>query len=404
MLESHTGPVRDLLNIENFWHFINSRQKSNNNRYFGGQVIYVKNSLRPGVKIIKSSNSEITWLKLDKVYFAQDKDIYLAFVYIPPANSTFYAKSGTGIESLYRELEDDIAAFSLMAYTFILGDFNAYTSTSPDYIELDDVLDDHLMTLPNNYHALIPSPRNNLDGRATNDSGSLLLSLCKNSSCLILNGRSQGDKQGAFTRYPWHDLGENRFPSVIDYALYHSDSYEKVKDFYVHSLSHLSDHCALHLKINMGLGRKKSAIVSDSNNLEIPKTSTMPDKFLWNSDCIWELNRVFNSEEGSKEFNDFQNETFDMSQTGVDEAGSKLTNIITNLADKVVPTKTFNKITGRNKRKQLRAKAGHKWYDKDCHKLKNRMNRIAARFKKDPFNLDLHSHYRSAYFFFFIFI
>ena len=41
-------------------------------------------------------------------YFVQDKDIYLAFVYIPPANSTFYAKSGTGIESLYRELEDDI--------------------------------------------------------------------------------------------------------------------------------------------------------------------------------------------------------------------------------------------------------------------------------------------------------
>ena len=79
-----------------------------------------------------------------------------------------------------------------------------------------------------------------------------------------------------------------------------------------------------------------------------------------------------------------------------DEASSKLTNIITNLADKVVPTKAFNKITGRNKRKQLRAKEGHKWYDKDCHKLKSRMNRIAARFKKDPFNLDLHSHYCGA--------
>ena len=70
----------------------------------------------------------------------------------------------------------------------------------------------------------------------------------------------------------------------------------------------------------MGLGRKKSAIVSDSNNLEIPKVSTMPDKFLRNSDCIWELNRVLNSEGGSKEFNDFQNEMFDVSQTGVDEA------------------------------------------------------------------------------------
>ena len=358
----------------------------------------MKNSLRPGVKIIKSSNSEITWLKLDKVYFAQDKDIYLAFVYIPPANSTFYAKSGTGIESLYRELEDDIAAYSLMGFTVILGDFNVYTSISPDYIELDGVLDDHLRTLPHNYQALIPPPRNNPDCRAINDTGSLLFSLCKNSSRLILNGRSQGDKQGAFTTYPVHDSGENRFPSVIDYALYHSGSYEKVKDFYVHSLSHLSDHCALHLKINMGLGRKKSAFVSYSNNLEIPKVSPMPDKFLWISDCIWELNRVFNSEEGSKEFNDFQNETFDVSQTVVDEAGSKLTNIITHFADRVVPTKTFNKITGRQQRKQMRAKEGHKWYDKECHKLKNRMNRIAARFKKDPFNLDLRSHYRSAYF------
>ena len=100
---------------------------------------------------------------------------------------------------------------------------------------------------------------------------------------------------------------------------------------------------------------------------------------------------MFNSVEGSKEFNDFQNETFDVSQTGVDEAGTKLSNIITHSAKKVIPIKTFNKITGRHKRKQPKANKGHKWYDKDCHMLKNRMNRIAARFKKDPFNSDLHS-------------
>ena len=105
--ESHIGPSQEGLKIEGFWHFASCRGISANNRYYGGLVLYAKEVLRPGAKIIKSDNPDILWIKLQKSHFGFEKDAYLAFVYIPPENSSYLDRIDKDTTMIYSELEDD---------------------------------------------------------------------------------------------------------------------------------------------------------------------------------------------------------------------------------------------------------------------------------------------------------
>jgi hypothetical protein len=50
------------MGLENFF----CRQKSKNNRYFGGLGILTKKDIRKGITFLEDGNSEYQWLKLDK--------------------------------------------------------------------------------------------------------------------------------------------------------------------------------------------------------------------------------------------------------------------------------------------------------------------------------------------------
>ena len=65
-------------------------------------------------------------------------------------------------------------------------------------------------------------------------------------SLRILNGRTPGDTEGNFTRFP-SNTHEN--PSTIDYALCSTDTIEDVKSFAVLPFTGLSDHCCISLNI-----------------------------------------------------------------------------------------------------------------------------------------------------------
>ena len=103
--ESHIGQNQENIEMDGFDHFPGCRRASNNNRFFGGLAIYTKKILCPGIKLVKSNNPEIAWLKADRNFVGLEKDTYISFVYMPPYNSPYLQRTGQELSSLYRQME-----------------------------------------------------------------------------------------------------------------------------------------------------------------------------------------------------------------------------------------------------------------------------------------------------------
>ena len=79
--ETHIG-YDSAVESDKFYYYPFCRQKSNNNRYFGGLTILLDNGIKQGVAILQDGNSEYQWVKLQKIFFNLKKDIFLCFAYI----------------------------------------------------------------------------------------------------------------------------------------------------------------------------------------------------------------------------------------------------------------------------------------------------------------------------------
>jgi hypothetical protein len=78
----------------------------------------------------------VIWLKLDQSLVSSLGDVYSACVYIPPNGSTFYQKYDC---DLFNDLEYHIVDYMSRDKVILIGDSNARTSDSNDFI-LHDVL------------------------------------------------------------------------------------------------------------------------------------------------------------------------------------------------------------------------------------------------------------------------
>ena len=121
------------------------------------------------------------------------KDIYIATIYITPDNSSYNV---SGVEMIYEQLLADVTKYSKLGHIIVREDFNAYANTKPDFISFDDSTKTNF---DNNYISDQIMPRNNLDHKLINNSGQILLNLCRESGLRILNGRTIGDLQCNFT-------------------------------------------------------------------------------------------------------------------------------------------------------------------------------------------------------------
>ena len=82
--ETHVG-YETTVDVENFFYYPFCRQKSKNNRYFGGLGILIKKDIRKGIKFLEDGNSEYQWLKLDKSFFSTEKrHLSLYIIFSPP--------------------------------------------------------------------------------------------------------------------------------------------------------------------------------------------------------------------------------------------------------------------------------------------------------------------------------
>jgi exonuclease III len=129
LAETHCSSS-DFIDLDGFTLTSNIRPKNPKaTKHSGGLAVYTKKTIKSGITFLPTTNSELMWFKLDKNFFNMSNDLYVLLVYICPANSSFAAKR----DDLFEIIENDIASYSKSGDCLVCGDFNARTSTHPDY-------------------------------------------------------------------------------------------------------------------------------------------------------------------------------------------------------------------------------------------------------------------------------
>jgi len=160
-------------------------------------VIYIRDTIIKGVKIIKNDYDTIAWLKLENIFFNLNTDVFLAGVYLWRDGSPTYQFElfQTVNVNLFDILQNDVCNYQQLGKVFLMSDFNVRVGQKKDYITCDS---DNAFTDDVNY-----SPDNVLNRCTTdnvsNSHGLKLIDLCISTSIRIANGRLHNDKTGACT-------------------------------------------------------------------------------------------------------------------------------------------------------------------------------------------------------------
>ena len=132
------------------------------------------------------SDSDVIWVLVLKDITRISCDLFLAFVYLPPCNSS-YGKVND--KDMLQKLEKHIEVFSCKGKVIVCGDFNAKVVDCTDYIEKED--EPHL-PLPHDDNYKFILSRVSCDSKTVNQYGKLLVDLCTNNQMYIVNGCTLG--------------------------------------------------------------------------------------------------------------------------------------------------------------------------------------------------------------------
>ncbi|MEW8488010.1 MAG: hypothetical protein AB2705_22780, partial [Candidatus Thiodiazotropha sp.] len=83
----------------------------------GGIIIYIKDYIRKGVKLIKNDIDSLIWLKFDKQFFKSNEDLYVGITYIAPETSPVHNLYDFDI---FKTIQDDVAFTKTRAAYFRL--------------------------------------------------------------------------------------------------------------------------------------------------------------------------------------------------------------------------------------------------------------------------------------------
>ena len=81
LIETHVG-YNTVISIHGFHYYPLCREKSSNNRFFGGLDILIKKNIRKGVALLQNSNTEYQWLKLKKDFLVILRMTFFFYVYL----------------------------------------------------------------------------------------------------------------------------------------------------------------------------------------------------------------------------------------------------------------------------------------------------------------------------------
>ena len=102
-------------------------------RNSGGIIIYIKDTIRQGIKLVKNDIDCIIWIVMDKNFFQLENDWYLAVAYIPPENSNYHTIYDVDI---FNKLEEELCFYKSKGHKIaLLGDLNSRIGRKCDFIE-----------------------------------------------------------------------------------------------------------------------------------------------------------------------------------------------------------------------------------------------------------------------------
>ena len=348
----------------------------------GGISVFVKTPLRPTVKILPQSNSDIVWAFIPN---SCHRNTYIGSVYIPPENSSF-GRDHT--RDVWDSLERDRVFFS-QRQCHVCGDFNARTGTLADYIVMDNVNNQY--PLPLNYSQdQINSPCS-MD-RSVQKNGQRLDDIYIDNNVRILNGRSLGDLRGSFT------CMSPQGSSVVNYFLCSHDIMKEMGMMAVQPFTQFSDHRPLFLKIHLPIAlpskSKKPSLTTNSQQHE-NQTHT---RFYWDNDLANKLAHAFKTLAMRTLKNKLE---VDLDATAHDlekctrEGVNKLADDLVHTLAQAAKTSPKHK-----EAKKKRSRPNKKWLDRDCYIERKEVKSLLNAINRQPYNRDLQARYfayRKAY-------
>ena len=220
----------------------------------GGIAVYIRDSVSASVSVfcVGPQNCYVG-LRLRHV-FAGHAESFLFACYIPPRTTA----NRFELEPVWPALTQDVQAVRVQGPTFIVGDLNARTGTSPDW---PASMVQPGMSVDTFSTTVMPTcaTRHSQDS-SVNHHGDSMLRLCRVSDLRIANGgRVPGDAAGALTYVnptPPSGSAPGSYCSVLDYVVASPDAMALVHDLRVVPAPP-SDHLALHVRIQSVVGQQQ---------------------------------------------------------------------------------------------------------------------------------------------------
>ena len=346
---------------KSYWQLNISRPKESQYPNSGGMILLINKNIKDGITVLPRNSSELFWLKLSKNYFGFKNDLFLCFVYIAPANSSYVLRHNLDILQL---LENDIAQYSKLGSILVMGDTNARTGTVRDFIDNDDK---HIPIPSDTRKSKLTMERKSQDLHVC-PRGKELLELCIQANLNILNGKTFGDRFGKYTSFQYNGN------SVVDYCIVSEGLTEHVLYFHVHDhIPHLSDHAKLSLKL--------SASIPETSGLSENITChQMPKSYKWFKDSPFLFQRAFDTDDVKQLVRKFMESSFaiDNDVLSIDQAVENFNSIIYTAC-----SKSLKQSKGVSNRK-CKSK---KWFDYDLFKMRReciRKSALYSRYPNDP--------------------
>ena len=376
--ETHVSQDEIIPKIDGYVSIPHCRQISANNRYFGGILIFIKTCIRNGVKIGHNFDEDALEVTLLKNFFGLRRDTKFLFTYASPINSPHTrAKSGNILELIETRYIDK-------ASCVIMGDLNGRTKTDEDFVR--DKHDKHSPINQMNLYTRDPFPlkRQNMDEHPIDEQGKLILALCKNSELRILNGRTTGDLNGNFTRYP-SILNDN--PSTIDYTLCGVNIIKDILSFSVLPFNGLSDHCCISVTINLNVKLDIAPPIKEDNKdnqLQVNKTTFKFDK---TRKHVYE--QALRDDMNVGELQSILAQA-NMRCDDVDRGISKINTILINAANKASFTKR------KKNEKKVTKSHPHEWYNRECKARQRVLRQCSRKLSLSPFDREKRENFIKA--------
>ena len=355
LLETHCS-LQDSLTLLNFKSVHLNRPKNRKtNKISGGLSVFIKSELQGGIKFLEHKSNDYIWLKLCGNYFGMRQDLYLCFLYNPPANSSYTQSLD---EDLLDIIENDIINYSKKGKIIIMGDMNARTGHESDFIENENY--DLNIPLFENYTPDLSIPNRYSRDTTILTRGRALNDLCIQTGLRILNGRCIGDFTGNFTCHNY------RGSSTVDYGIVSESFIEQVKFFSVNEfLPDLSDHCQISLLFEI------NCILNREDKTKIP----LPVKYVWTEQSSALYQQALASNELQSKLSYIVNNDYN---SDIDGMVSDMNQVLCKAADSAgckPPNKSVRPISRHLPKKP-------KWYDVPLSSLKRSLDNKLVLFKK----------------------